>query len=216
MKMLLLILTIGLFTCTFGQTYTNLEKVLARELPESSFKDGRWVFYADKANIEKIDKPLVKAVIPGYDFYEVTLTNYLGYHVNSGTCLVLYDSLKSKIILVEPLWYSGIDQSLLQLFLKKQFRSKDALLSCLKELNELMEIGSVYKFVNTGYTDTLVTYDLVYLKDDSYTTGGNGISSTIRYNQDGVWRQIKIDLQTLKIMRYVSTNPATKDEETVK
>lgn len=216
MKRLIIILTFGLLTNVYGQTFPNLEKVLTKELPENSTKDGRWVFYSDKANIEKINKPLVKAVIPNLAFYKVTLTNYLGYHINQGTCVVAFDSLKSKMVLVEPLWYGGIDKPLIKLFIKKQFESKDTLLSLLKELNELMEVGSAYKFINTGFTESLITYDLVYLKGDSYTTGGNETSSIVHYTQNGIWRQIRIDLKKLKIIQYTSSNPMTKEKETIK
>lgn len=211
---LLLFVTTG--QIVFGQTYSALEETLKKELPANSTQDGRWVFYADKANIEKIEKPLVKAVVPNYDFYKVSLTNYLGYHVNQGTCVVLFDSLKSKIILVQPIWYGGISEPLVKLFLKKQFDNKDKLLSFLNELNELVEIGSGYKFVNTSSTDDLITYDLVYFKGDSYTTGGNGTSSTVNYTSDGIWRQIEIKIKNFKMIEYVSINPKLKDKKEYK
>ena len=221
MTRIIIIIGILLFVTTgqivFGQTYSTLEEALKRELSENSTKDGRWVFYADKANIEKIEKPLVKAVVPNYDFYKVTLTNYLGYHVNQATCVVFFDSLKSKIVLVEPIWYGGISEPLIKLFLKKQFDNKDKLLSFLNELNELMEIGSGYKFVNTNSADDIiVTYDLVYFKGDSYKTGGNGTSSIVNYTSDGIWRQIEIKIKNFKMTKYISINPALKDKKETK
>jgi hypothetical protein len=211
---LLLFATTG--QIVFGQTYSALVETLKRELSETSTKDGRWVFYADKANIEKIEKPLVKAVVPSYDFYKVTLTNYLGYHVNQATCLVFFDSLKSKIVLVEPIWYGGISEPLIKLFLKQQFDNKDKLLSFLNELNELMEIGSGYKFVNTSSTEDLITYNLVYFKGDNYTAGGNGASSTVNYTSDGIWRQIEIKIKNFKMIEYASINPKLKDKKEYK
>ena len=118
--------------------------------------------------------------------------------------------------MVEPLWYGGTSAQLLKLFINKSFETKETLLTFLKELNDLMEIGSGYKFVNTSSSDTLITYDLVYFKGDSYTTGGNGTSSTVNYTQDGIWRQIKIDIKKLEIIKYIAINPKTKDEEIVK
>ena len=114
-----------------AQKFPVFEKVLTKEFSEKSDADGRWVFYSDKANIEKIEKPLVKSEIPNYSFYKVILTNYLGYHINEATCLILYDSLKSKVLLVEPLWYGGISEGLVKLFIGKKFESKDALLNFL-------------------------------------------------------------------------------------
>ena len=190
MKLLIFIFTLGSLPNIYGQAFPTLDTVLKKELPQNSTTDGRWVYYSDKADIEKIEKPLVKAVLPNYDFYKVTLTNYLGYHVNQGTCIVLFDSLKSNIVLVQPIWYAGASEPLIKLFLKKTFENKEKLLAFLKELNDLMEIGSGYKFVYTSSTDDIIKYDLVYFKDDSYTTGGNETSSTVSYTQDGVWRQI--------------------------
>jgi len=216
MRLLTVFLTCGLLTNLYGQVYPALDMVLKKELSVNSTTDGRWVYYADKANIEKIEKPLVKTVLPNYNFYKVTLTNYLGYHVNQGTCIVLFDSLKSSIVLVQPIWYGGVSEPLIKLFLKKRFESKEKLSDFLKELNELMEIGSGYKFINTSLTDDLITYDLVYFKGDSYKTGGNGTSSTVNYTQDGVWRQIEIKIKDFKMVEYISINPKLKDDKEYK
>lgn len=216
MRLLTIIFALGLLTNLYGQTHPSLEEVLKKELSENSTKDGRWVYYSDKANIEKVDKPLLKAVLPNYDFYKVGLTNYLGYHVNQATCIVLFDRLNSSIVLVEPIWYGGISEPLIKLFLNKPFKNNEKLLSSLNELNQLMEIGSVYKFVNTGSSDKLITYDLVYFEGDSYTTGGNGISSTVRYTKNGVWRQIEIKIKDLRLIEYVSINPKLKDNNEFK
>lgn len=216
MKQLLIILTFGLLSNLFGQSYPALDKVLKKEFSRNSTTDGRWVYFPDKAEIEKIDKPFVKAVLPNYDFYKVTMTNYLGYHINQGTCVVLFDSLKSNIVLVQPIWYGGISEQLIKLVLKKPFDNKEKLMGFLNELNQLMEIGSEYKFVNTSSTDNLIKYDLVYFTGDSYTTSGNGISSTVNYNHDGVWRQMEIKIKNLKMIEYVSINPALTDNKEYK
>jgi hypothetical protein len=193
----------------------TLEEHLFANFPENSSKDRRWVYYKDRAKIEKLDKPLLKSVFPCSDFYKVTMTNFLGYHINQGTCIVLFDSLKSKIIFSEPLWYSGTSETLIKLFLRHKFSSKDSLSKFLTELNELLQIGSIYKFRETSFTETSVTFDLGYFKSDTYTTGGNGTSSTINYNEDGVWRKIIIDLKDNAIIRYTSINPKMKDKEII-
>ena len=215
MKQLFLILSFGVANCVNGQTYPGLEKVLSKEFSTKSQKDGRWVFYADKANIEKLYNPIVKASFPNHELFELTLTNYLGYHVNQHTCVVLFDSLKSKITLVEPLWYGGISETLVKLFIGRKFDSKDSLLAFLSGVNKLMEIGSGYRFQNTVYTDNLITYDLNNFKGDTYTTGGKGTSSSLRYNEESVWRKIKIELKDLKIIRYESINPKTNEKEII-
>jgi hypothetical protein len=216
MRLQTLIVTFGLLTNLYGQTYPALDIALKKAFSENATTDGRWVYYSGKAGIEKIEKPLVKAVLSNYEFYKVILTNYLGYHVNQGTCIVLFDSLKSSIILVQPVWYGGVSEQLIKLVLKKPFDSKEKLLSFLKELNELMETGSGYRFVNTGSADNLITYDLVYFEGDSYTTSGSGTSSTVNYTKDGVWRQIEIKIKELKMVEYTSINPALKDKKEYK
>ena len=216
MKQLIIILIFGSLSTLYGQSYPALEDVLKKELSENSTKDGKWVYYPGEGNIEKLEKPLVKTCLSNYTFYKVTLTNYLGYHKNQGTCVVLFDSLRSKIVLVEPLWYGGISESLIKLVLKKPFENKEELLSFLNELNELMEVGSGYKFVNTSTTDTLITYDLIYSEGDAYTIGADGIRSTVNYTKDGIWRQIEIKIKDLKIIEYTSINSALKDKKEFK
>lgn len=215
MKRLLVILSFGLLANAYGQKYPALKKVLNRELSEKSTDNERWVFYSDNGDIEKMDKPFVKAVIPNYDFYKVTLINHFGSHINQGTCIVLFDSAKSKIILVEPLWYGGVSVGLIKLIIGKKITNKDSLLNFLTQLNELLQVGSQYKYRQTSYTDSLVTFDLCYFKGDSYTTGGAGTSSTVRYNEERVWRTIMIELKDFAIIRYTEIMPGSKEREVI-
>lgn len=215
MKFLVTIISFGFLSPLFGQTFASLEKELTKEFSKDSKKDGRWVFYKEKGNIEKLDQPTIKASFPNYDLFQVSMTNYLGWHINQGTCLLLFDSIKSKLILVEPLWYSGISKSLVKLFIGQTFENKDSLLNFLTGVHELMGIGSGYRFRNTGSSDSLITYDLGFFKGDTYTTGGSGTSSTVRYNEDGIWRKIQVEVDKLKIIRYTSINPKTNDKEIV-
>jgi hypothetical protein len=199
---------------TYGQTHSALHEVLEKQFPEKSEELDRWVFYADRANIKKINKPLVKAVAQNYDFYKVTMTNYLGYHSNQITCLILFDSVKSKILLVAPTWYGGPDHSFMNLFVGKRFDNQNSLLNFLTQLNDLIEIGSIYKYIQTSSNDSLITYDLVYVKGSSITTGdGVPSTSTIRYNEDGVWRKIRVELKSHAIIRYTEINPVTNEKE---
>lgn len=214
-RLLFTIVAFGIFNFSLGQTYPSLEKALTKEFPKESQKDGRWVFFADKADIEKIDKQTIKASFPNFDLFQVTLTNYLGWHINQGTCLILFDSISANTILVEPLWYSGPSKAFAKLFLGRKFESKETLLSFLDGVNELMGIGSGYRFRFTSYSDSLITYDLGYFKGDTYTTGGNETTSVLRYNEDGVWRIILIDIKNLAIVRYTSINPKTNDKEII-
>jgi hypothetical protein len=215
MKFIIPILLIGFVSNVFGQNHPDFEKILTTEFSIDSQVESNWVFFPDIANIEKVEKPLIKLLTPNYDIYSLNLVNYLGYHENEATCLVFFDSLKSKTLLIEPLWYGGVSSNLIKLFIGKRFSSKELLLNLLNELNELSEIGSVYKFVNPVFTDSLITYDLIYQKEDTYTTGNNISSSTIRYNEEGIWRKIKIDIKDLRIIRYTSINLTTNEEEII-
>jgi len=125
-----------------GQSTPALEEPLKKNLPENSYTDGRWVYYPDKANILKLEKPYIKKFLPGYEIHKLTLSNFLGYHINQGTCVVLSYSINSHMVLMEPLWYSGISVPLLKLFLKKPLNSYEELLNVLLEVHELMETGS--------------------------------------------------------------------------
>jgi hypothetical protein len=216
MKRLFIILSFGLLTNVYGQDITSLEKKLTEEFSEKSMKDGQWVYYADNAEIKKVKIHSIKTIIPSYNFYKVNLTNYLGYHVNKATCVVAIDSLTSAVLLIEPLWFGDINEPFLKLLTKKRCENKTHLLEVLEEATRIMEIGSSYRFVLTGSTDNLVTFDLVHFKGDSYTTSGKGTSSTVQYKKDGVWREIEIEIDGMEIVQYKSTNPKTKDEVVVK
>jgi hypothetical protein len=217
MKKLLILLLFGFIHSVYAQKYTGLEKVLQKELSTSSTKDGRWVFYAKRASIEKLDKVQIKKYFPEYDVFKMELTNYLGYHVNQANCIVLYDSLKSAIIKVDPLWYGGISDTLIKLCINKKFDNKDSLLNFMKAIHELMVIDSGYSFVNTGCTEKNISYDLMSAKGNTYTiTNFNGGSSVTQNLKEGAWRKTTIVIDDLKIKKYTSINPVTSDKEEVK
>lgn len=207
-------MTFGLIANSNGQNMASFEKALIREFPERSMKDGRWVYYANEADIDKHEAYSIKTIIPNYDFYRVNLTNYLGWHITQATCVVGFDSSKSRILLIKPIWFSDINEPLLTLLTKKPFESKTKLSNVIDEVNQLMEVGSNYKFIKTDSTDNLITYDLV--KGDSNMTSGPGESSIVQYRKDAIWRKIEIKINGLEIEQYKSTNLKTMDEVVVK
>ena len=210
---MLTILAFSILSTAGAQGYANLEKVLNEQLSETATKDGRWVFHSDKGNIEKMDKPLVKAVIPNFDIYKVTLTHYLGSHINETTCIILFDSAASRIILEAPLWYDVMNKDFIKLFLKKKFDNKTNLLAFLDQFNDLLATGSGCKITRTALTDEQAKYDIINFKGDSYTTSGGGAKSTVSYYKDEVWRQVTIDIDDLQLIRYTVVNPATNKKE---
>ncbi len=194
----------------------SLEDYLLIYFSENSNKDGRWVYKKVNAELEKIDKPTLKAVLPNSEFYKVKLTNYLGWHINRGTCIIVFDSTNAKFTFAEPLWYSGISKNLIKLFINHKFDNEESLLKSITELTELMEIGSVYKFRRTNISDKTITYDLGFFKGNNYSTGGNETKSTINYNEDGVWRKIIFNLKDFAFIRYTSINPINNGKEIIK
>lgn len=209
------VLFIGCCWNLHAQSVSHLEKILIKELPNNPEIDGRWVFCPKNSTIEKIEKPSVKSRIPVYNFYKVNLINYLGYHVNESMCVILHNTLNDKIILVEPLWYNGINTQLIQLFIGEKFRDIDSILVFISEIHQLMEIGSVFTFNKKSSDENSIIYDLAYSKNSFYTVGDSMSRSTINYHDDGVWRKVTIDLNKLQLVRYTSRNPITNKVTTV-
>jgi hypothetical protein len=188
---LVFLLIIGFNLISLGQNNSELIKSLKKELPENSTKDGRWVFNENDAEILKIEKPLISEFLPNITFHKVMLTNYLGYHVNKSNCLILFNQSKSKIQLVEPIWYSDIDKKFLKKLVGLEFKDKNTLIKFCLELQELLIIGSNYEIKNTEIAESNITFDLTYegrLKTE-------------------VWRNMKIKINEFKIIGFTSTNP---------
>lgn len=177
----------------------TLDGLLAKKFPESSGVDGRWVYYKDQGNIQQLVKPRVSAVIPDFQFYTVTLTNYLGYHINRSRNLILFDSEKSRVIQVVPMWYGDISADLLSLFIGKTFPDSTSLLNFTLELQSLMNAGSTGAFENTVLHKDKVTFDLTY-------QGAN---------RKEVWRHIEMFIDDNTIRRFRSTNPKMNQWVTV-
>ena len=108
-----------------------------------------WVYVKDQADIQRMVKPRVIAVLPEFSFYTVTLTNYLGYHINRSRNLILFDSTRSRVIHVVPMWYGDISADLLSMFIGKTFPDSTSMLNFTLELQSLIIAGSTGGFENT-------------------------------------------------------------------
>jgi hypothetical protein len=168
----------------------TLEEFLLVRFPKNSGEDGRWVYYNDHANIQRLIKPEISKVIPQYSIYKVRLTNYLGYHVNRCNNLVLFDSVARKIIHPQPTWYSDNNDEFINLFIGKQFSDSSALMAFVYELQDLLRIGSTGQFANTKYTIDTITFDDTFV-------GAHGTE---------VWRHIEIGIKNNTIIKYRSIN----------
>jgi len=204
LKTLALILLISC-NYVFGQDtilpFPVVDKLMKRDFPTNSMEDGRWVYFSNTAGIKQIDKPIVQQVIPKYAFYEMQLTNFLGYHINKSNCLVLIDTIKSKTFLVVPMWYSGASKDFLKLFIGKQFADSTTLMQFTIALQELMLTGSSGELEAPVYALDKITFD------HTYEYGS--------HNKQ-VWRHIEIILVENKIKRFTFTNPATNETITVR
>ena len=169
----------------------TLEDFLFKTFSEYSKTDGRWVYYKEQANIQKLDKPEVSKVVPGFNFYKVRLTNYLGYHVNTCSNLILFDSVNKKIIHPEPMWYSDNNEEFIKLFIGKKFTDSTALMSFINEFQDLLKMGSTGQFANTKYSNTKVTFDYTF-------QGARGTE---------IWRRIEVYIKDNTILEYRSINP---------
>src|SRR3989338_1960504 len=195
MNQVLKTLLLLLISCNlaFGQKHSpTIDSLMTRDFPVSSREDGRWVYQANTAE---------QQVIPKYALYEMELANFLGYHVNKSKCLVLIDSVKSKSLLVVPMWYGDISENFLELFIGKQFADSAALMQFTTGLQELMLIGSTGAFEMPVYTPDKIVFDY------TYDAGAS---------DNEVWRHIEIIIDDNKIKRFTSTNPKMNETVTVR
>ncbi|MES2556317.1 MAG: hypothetical protein V4604_09220 [Bacteroidota bacterium] len=187
---------------TYGQKPSpTIDSLMTRDFPVNSREDGRWVYFSNSAAIKHIEQPMVQQMIPKYSFYEMELTNFLGYHMNKSHCLVLIDSVKSKTLLVTPMWYSDINEDFLKLFIGKQFADSAALMQFTTGLQELMLIGSSGSFETPVYASDKIAFDY------TYDAGAS---------DHEIWRHIEIILDNNKIKRFTSTNPKMNETATVR
>ncbi|MBI5857775.1 MAG: hypothetical protein HZB42_08990 [Sphingobacteriales bacterium] len=187
---------------------TTLDGCLRRDFPKNSMTDGRWVYYPETGNIQQIDKPEISKIIPAYSFYRVTMTNYLGYHVNVSGCLILYDSLNKKIELVQPIWYSDENELFLKHFIGNKFTDTTSLLKFVYELQNLMIVGTSGTFFNTRYQSDKITFDLTF--------GHVSVSPGIVNAVSGIWRTFEISLADNTLKEFKITNPRMNQSRIVK
>jgi hypothetical protein len=155
------LLIISGVTRAFTQDLSKLEQLFQKQFSAKSKEDGRWVFDPNQAYIRKLRAPIISDILPGHSFYGVRLTNYLGTHVNSCECLVIVSGNDSKAILVEPLWYNGMGEQLLELTIGKQFRDTARLMGFVRELHSLLEIGTKMFFQRLRYTRSKISFNLM-------------------------------------------------------
>lgn len=194
-EVIISILLFFIATISFEQSFSKLDSLLVKNFPENSRTDGKWVYYSGNNAIKRIIKPEVNKTLTDFSFYQVDMTNYLGYHVHSSTCLILFDSVNLKVLLAVPMWYSDMSTDFVKLFIGKKFSDTASLMNFIKELQELMLIGSLGKFSEPRLDNNKVTFDMT----NNYSKGKD------------VWRHIEIVIINNTIKKFKSTNPTTKE-----
>jgi hypothetical protein len=216
MRYIFIIIFSLLISSAFSQNNFRLEALLHKTFPEKSDIDGRWVYIKEEAKIERIDNTQMNSILGSYDIYKLTLINYLGYHVNQGICTILVDSSLSKLILVEPIWYSGLSESLIKIIVKSRFENKNKLMAALNELHLLQVISSNNKFIKTKETNDVIYFDLAYFREDSLITESEFAQSTVINHKGDIYRQVEVRFKKGKIKDYTIYNPGLKDEKLYK
>ncbi|NUY82683.1 hypothetical protein HUK80_17405 [Flavobacterium sp. MAH-1] len=201
-KATLLLFIILSVNFSVSQETGKLRIALLKEFPSSSTKDGRWV-YNDSSRIENLENPKINNLLPEYKFYKTSLTNFLGYHINRANCLILYNAKKSKVILVEPMWYGDLRKQFLKLLLGKNYGRLEDLKLVIKELQSLLLIGTSMYFTEPNFSDEKVLFNLDYPNQNKKS----GVET---------WRNFEVGIRDGKFRYFKSTNPHIKESVIVK
>lgn len=178
-----------------AQEVQPLEKLLTKEFPKGSNIDGRWVYEDDSNEIESVPSHLTE-LLSGQEFFKTTMVNYLGWHIESSECLIVFDQKKSKVILIEPVWYGGITKEFIQLFISQKFQSKKEIQKFVFALQDVLLIGSVNKsFRETSINDKSAVFKL--------------------YDKNDVWRNVEMTFNNGSFVGLISTNPKTKEKNVI-
>ncbi|MBQ4805824.1 hypothetical protein J8L88_23405, partial [Aquimarina sp. MMG015] len=188
----ILILLIGIQYCVFGQEFSQLKSELNIKFPNDSIVgDNVWAFYEEMANIKEIDKSIVKKYLNGSNIYQVTLTNYLGYHIEDADCLVIFNNKTSELELIPPIWFDLSMDDFFSKFFGKQFESKSELKKFIFQIQELMLTGSVLKsFENNKFESNKISFDLI----------------ETRRSKKKVWRRMEIEIKDNVMIDFIKDN----------
>jgi hypothetical protein len=201
MKIFLLLSLFFSVAISHGQKFKKLDSILSKQLTpnQNEGEGGKWVYYRKYAKSQPIHKPEVNKLLSKFKFYTVNLTNYLDEHVETSRCLILFDTVKRRILLVEPMWCSDQNETFLKLFIGVKFKDRITLMKIITELQSLLIVGFEGKFANTKYYDNKVTFDL----------------TEINNGKIDIWRSTEIAISDNVIKSFKSTNPKMNDSRIV-
>jgi len=188
----------------------GLERLLEQKFSAEPGKHGRWVYEAGKGDIKPVNAPLITSRYPRSKVYQVKLTNYSGNEAKAAVCVVMHDTVKNKITLVEHISYSGLSKPFRKQFLTQKFESKEQLTAFIQELSAVMLRGPAYKFELTNYSDSEVSYSLTNGADGSTTT------STVRYKRRLLWTNAQYTIRDAAVSLITDVNPVIGTAEGVR
>lgn len=176
-----------------------MKEMMRKEFPIQPYQDGSWVYEDEETEIVKVES-FLKKYLDGIEFYKVRLVNYLGWHENKSDCLVLIDRSRSKVLLVEPLWYGGIEETFITMFIGKAFEDKTEFQNFAFSLQDILLVGSEHSkdFRNTNIEGNKITFDL-------YET----------YGGERIWRKIELGIKDGMFRYLISINPSTKRKRVI-
>lgn len=195
-----------LLMCLVGGGYSQqsgLESLLQKKFNTQTKREGRWVYQPDNSAITPLKTPLINARYPHALLYRVTLTNYTNGQPTTASRVIMYDTVKNKITLVEPLHNGTLSKPFLHQFLSQRFQAKEQLQAFIAELSAAVALGPAYKFELADYSDAGVTYTLTTVANNTTAT------STIRYKNRKLWNTAQLMLRGAVITQMVAADPIT-------
>ena len=121
-----------------------------------------------------------------------------------------FDSVKSEIILHEPLSMNNIDTKLTSVIRSLTFSDYSSITSFINDFHRLRQIGSKYKFIEINTTDTLLSYDLIYFADQDYIVRPYRNTTQEKYDSTQIMGKFYIRKEKNKIVDYIELSPKLK------
>ena len=188
-----------------AQVNPGLENILQLQFPADTAKKQELIFYKDKANIERLDYPVIKKYLPNYELYAVNLT----FKPRPGwvnRCVVLYDSAAKDFILQQSLTMGGLNPKLEAVLQSLQFNDSSSLLQFINSFHSLRQLGSKCKFIPTAVTDTLLSYDIVWFDDQDYINKPYHDTRQTKYDFAHILGKLYIEIENNRITTYKELN----------
>jgi hypothetical protein len=203
MKIFFLIVILIFCNPSFAQSNSTLEDVLSKSFPENSQQHGRWAFDSKNANIEKLELLQLKKYFINHDFFMVSMANYDNSKKWTGLCVIIFNNVTKSYLFHRPLWSAGLDTPFITTLKSLQFKDSLSLLNFINEFHCLRQIGSKYKFIQVGVSDSLISYHLVFFRDQNFLTKPYTESKLREYTIDQLHGKFFIKIHNNRIVDYI-------------